>query len=167
MEILIRKRMWFKARDLIDKALKIRHNDHWFLARKSLIFHSQGNHKKALVIARKAYELAPKCPLVLWEYAGVLQILGKHRESMRIYNLLVRKGVNRTAFGVCGEGKTWARGLIADCHYRMAISLLALGIKKKAKNEIQKYIATRKNNCASIYSIEGARRILTPCPSRK
>ena len=46
----------------------------------------------ALKYAEKAFAAAPSCPLVLWDYAGVLQMLGRHDESLDLYARIVTRG---------------------------------------------------------------------------
>ena len=79
---------------------------------------------------------------------------------MKVYSLLVRRGVQRTAFGDCGEGLAWARGLIADCHYRMAHCYAALQRPKMAIKSLKRHIGLRGPGCRSIYSLARVRKEL-------
>src|SRR5512139_2155962 len=112
IEELIEKDDWVGARQEIRAKLKEYPDDHWLLTRLGLTYYEQHNYKKALEIEEKAIRLAPNCPLVLWDYAGSLQELDRHDEAIKIYRRIIAKGVDRVAFGECGEGKAWARGLI-------------------------------------------------------
>ena len=42
---------------------------------------SESDYQEALRWVEKAREIAPDCPLVLWDYAGTLDMLGREREG--------------------------------------------------------------------------------------
>src|SRR5262245_52954966 len=65
----------------------------------------------------------------------------------------VRRGPNRIANGPCGEGLARARGLVADCHYRIADSLRALNRRKEALAEFEAHLDMRGPGCQSIYKL--------------
>jgi hypothetical protein len=69
----------------------------------------------------------PACPLVLWDYAGALQMVGRHSEALELYARILTRDISDLASAECGEGRAWARGLVADAHYRASLSLRALG----------------------------------------
>ena len=60
----------------------------------------------------------------------------------------------------CGEGKAWARGLIADCHYRIALCQRDLGRIKSAIKELDIHLGLRGLGCRSIYSLKMVRQKL-------
>jgi tetratricopeptide (TPR) repeat protein len=154
IEELIKKDDWAGARREIRASLKRQPDDHWLLTRLGLTYYEQHNYKKARETEEKAIKLAPKCPLVLWDYAGSLQALDLHEEAIKIYRRLIAKGVNRIAFGECGEGKAWARGLIADCYYRLALSYQAMGDEKLALKALERHLDLRGPGCQSIYPLK-------------
>ena len=123
-------------------------------ARLALTHYELRDYRAALAHAQRALGLAPRCHLALWERAGALQMLGRHREAIETYRRLTRRGVNRIAHGQCGEGLARARGLIADCHYRIASSLNALGARKAALKEFEHHLDMRGPGCRSIYPLE-------------
>jgi hypothetical protein len=69
-------------------------------------------------------------------------MLGRHCMALRVYRQLLSRGVKQIAHGDCGEGRGWARGLIADCFYRAAQRYKKL---KERKAAIDGY---RKHFCA-------------------
>jgi len=71
-------------------------------------------------------------------YAGSLQALERHEEAIRIYRRIIAKGIDRVAYGECGEGKAWARGLIADCHYRLSGILSSHRARKTVAKSFRK-----------------------------
>jgi tetratricopeptide (TPR) repeat protein len=154
LAILFGREHWNSARKLILSELKKDKSSHWLLTRLGTTYYEERNYKKALEIEKKALLLAPKCPLVLWDYAGTLQALDKDLEAIQIYKKLIRKGINRIATEECGEGIARARGLIADCYFRLSISLFEIGKKKEGLKAFENHLELRGPGCRSIYSIE-------------
>jgi tetratricopeptide (TPR) repeat protein len=160
IEARIKANDWSGARRLIRTALRRDPNSHWLLARLGLTYYEERRYAYALRWSEKAMARAPRCPLVLWEYAGDLQQLGRHREALRIYARLVRRGAQSVGHGPCGEGLRWARGLVADALYRQAIGYIALGQRRRARTFLEKHLAMRGTSGASIYSLRQVRREL-------
>jgi tetratricopeptide (TPR) repeat protein len=151
---------WPKARELIRSALKRRPDDHWLLTRLGLTYYEQRQYKHALFYTKKAMVLCPKCPLVLWDYAGCLHMLDRNEESIAVYRQLTSRGIERIATADCGEGKAWAKGLVADCHYRTGECYRERGDMKRAANAYRRHLALRGPGCRSIYPIADIRNEL-------
>ena len=151
---------WSGARRLIRAALRREPDSHWLLARIGLTYYEERRYAHALRWSERALARAPRCPLVLWEYAGDLQQLGRHREALRVYSGLVRRGVDSIAHGPCGEGLRWARGLVADALYRQAIVYIALGQRRRARTSLEDHLSLRGPGCASAYPVRQVRREL-------
>ena len=158
IEILIESEKWASARKLILSELKKDPKNHWLLTRLSTTYYEERNYKKALQISRKASAIDPKCPLVLWDLAGTLDMLGREKEAIKIYRNLIRRGVDSIAFGECGEGLARARGLIADCYYRLFSCYQSLGAKKTAQSFLHKHLSLRGRGCHSIYLLKEVKR---------
>ena len=127
---------------------------HWVLTRLSSVYYEQRRYALALRYAAKAFAEAPWCPLVLWDYAGALQALGRHHEALDLYARIVTRGVDRIATGDCGEGRAWARGLVADSHYRASISLKAIGQEEASMSAFEQCVDLRGPGCRSIYRLD-------------
>lgn len=158
VESLIRAEKWSEARKLILAALKDQPDNHWLLTRLGLTYYEEGNYKIALRYERQALELAPSCPLALWDIAGSLQMLGRHAEALELYSGLVRRGVHSIARGPCGEGLARARGLVADSYLRMADSFKALGRHDDSFRSFEKHLDMRGPGCHSIYPLSSLDR---------
>jgi tetratricopeptide (TPR) repeat protein len=158
IEKLIEKEDWPNARKAILAALKQSPDDHWLVTRLGLTYYEQRNYKKALEIEEEAYKLSPNCPLVLWDYAGTLQMLGRHEEAMELYHRIIAKGIDEIAYGECGEGKGKARGLIADCSFRISDSYQDLGSEELSLQAFEKHLDLRGPGCYSIYSLKDLSR---------
>jgi tetratricopeptide (TPR) repeat protein len=160
VEAAIDREKWVEARVLIRAGLRTAPEDHWLLTRLALTYYEERQYKRALRYVEKALAEAPRCPLVLWDHAGTLQMLGRHTEAVAVYRRLIRRGVDKIAFGDCGEGLLWAKSLLTDCLYRISISQRALGRRKLAIQSIEKHLASRGPGCRSIYPIRSIRREL-------
>ena len=88
IEKLISAEKWTEARTAIVKALGSSPHDHWLLARLALTYYEQRRYGKALELARRAQRLSPRCPLVLWEVGGALDMLGRTTEARRELQLV-------------------------------------------------------------------------------
>jgi len=164
IEKLIRAEQWLLARKEIETALKTKPDDHWLHTRLGLTYYEMREYSTALKHSERAREIEPRCPLVLWDLAGALQMLERPKEALEIYRGLIRKGSKRIANGPCGEGLARARGLIADCHYRSSQSLEALGRKDEAAIEFETHLDLRGPGCQSIYPLAQLNR---PSEERK
>ena len=119
---------------MLRQQLKAEPHHHWILTRLSSVYYEQRRYALALKYAEKAFAEVPSCALVLWDYAGALQMLGRHNEALDLYARVVTRGVDRIANGECGEGRAWARGLISDSHYRASLSLKAIGNERASSS---------------------------------
>lgn len=142
-----------KARELILKRLKKDPYNHWLLARLSTTYYEEKKYKQALKITKKAFKIAPRCPLVLWDYACDLDINGKYKMAITIWKKLLGKGASKIAHEECGEGIRWAKSLLSDCKYRIGISYFKMGDFAKAAKYLQMHIANRKPGIPSIYPL--------------
>jgi tetratricopeptide (TPR) repeat protein len=137
----------------LRRRLKAEPRHHWLLTRLSSVHYEQRRYALALKYAEKAFAEAPSCPLVLWDYAGALQMRGRHDEALDLYARIVTRGVKRIASGECGEGKAWARGLVSDSHYRASLSLKAIGNEEASLSAFALCLDLRGPGCRSIYRL--------------
>jgi hypothetical protein len=72
--------------------------------------------------------------------------------------------VDRIATGDCGEGRAWARGLVADSHYRASISLKAIGHEEASLSAFEQCIDLRGPGCRSIYRLDELNTWTMPTP---
>ena len=126
IETLIAAEDWPRARKAVREELRSSPNNHWLLTRLGLTYYEERRYKLSLKYSLRALAQMPNCPLALWDYAGTLEMLDQTQDALTIFQRLVRRGIPEITFGDCGEGLAWARGLIADCHYRLAHCYLAL-----------------------------------------
>lgn len=142
---------WEGARALIERRLRSEPGDHWLLARLALTYYEQRDYGTALHYAAQARDLAPGCPLGLWEVAGALDMLGHERQAVAVYRQITRRDLDALAHGPCGEGLSWARGLVADSYYRMGQALEDLGEDEAAAEMYRRALKHKGRGVVSIY----------------
>lgn len=156
---LFKKQDFAQARDLLLDELENseKRDDHWLLCRISTTYYEERNYRPALAYIQKALKLAPDCPLALWGLAGVLDMLEREREAIAIWERLLRRGEENIAFGACGEGLKWAKALMLDCLYRLALAHRDLKNYRQARWYMTKHINGRYPGNGSIYGLKEAR----------
>ena len=151
---------WAEARALLEPRLKAEPNSHWLLTRLGTTYYEELDYRKALQLSRRAYKLAPRCPLVLWDLASTLEMIGEDRKALDIYKTLFALGPKGVAEEECGEGINWASALLTDCLYSAAGCLHRLGEQDAALACIQQHLEMRALGVKSIYSLREARKRL-------
>jgi tetratricopeptide (TPR) repeat protein len=142
-----------EAKRILKRKLRYYPEDHWLLTELSTVFYQEKKYTEALKIIKKAYILAPRCPLVNWHYADTLNMLGRKREALIIWQKIVKSGVNSIAYDECGEGLPWARSLWNDSIYGIGSCYYSLGKKKLAVKYIKLHIKNRALKYSSVYSL--------------
>jgi tetratricopeptide (TPR) repeat protein len=160
IERLIDAEEWSAARRAIRAELRSDPKNHWLLTRLGLTYYEEKDYRHALECERRALAEAPHCPLVLWDYAGSLQMLDQNQDALKIYRRLIRRGTEEIAFDDCGEGLAWARGLVADCHYRIAGCYRRLRRPIIAIKSLIAHLNLRGPGCRSIYPLPVVRKEL-------
>jgi predicted Zn-dependent protease len=166
IERLIAQDDWVGARKAIREELRRTPESHWLIPRLALTYYEQRRYAKALELETRALQLAPKCPLALWGFAGAKEMLGEASDALRMYTRLIRRGAARLAHGPCGDGARWARGLVADCHYRIGRIREAKGDLRGAAFAYRRHLDLRRT-AASIYEAEDARSRLHALLARR
>ena len=154
IEGLIEQEKWLDVRRAIQEELKADPDNHWLLTRLSTTFYEQHAYKDALRWVEKAKEIMPNCPLVLWDYAGTLDMLGRKQEAIVIYRSLLDRGAEAIAEDECGEGLDWALALLTDCVYRIGACCEDLKDRRKAADLYRRYLDIVDMGVQSIYPRE-------------
>jgi tetratricopeptide (TPR) repeat protein len=149
---LFKRQKWAEARRLLKKRLEKEPNDHWILTRLGTTYYEERDYLKALEFSRQAQPLAPECPLVLWDLASTLEMLGDDRNALGVYRELFARGPQRIATDECGEGMKWAVALLADCLYSAAGCLHRIGERDAAVSCLRQHLELRALGAKSIYS---------------
>jgi tetratricopeptide (TPR) repeat protein len=151
---------WPKAIELNKKLLAANPNSHWLLANLSSNYYEARQYKTALKYAEKALKIAPTCPMVLWDYAGTLDMLGQTAKARSIWKGLVKRGARTIAGGECGEGIRQAESLLNDCRYSLGVSYEESGEKKEAARYYKDHLKHRKPGLPSLYTMAEVKKRL-------
>jgi predicted Zn-dependent protease len=158
---LFRDQKWDEAVTVILDSLKEYPDNHWLFTRLASIYAGgKGNYIAALEYAEKALKLEPKCPLVLWDYAGILYVSSRNEDASRIYKRLIRRPIKSIAYGKCGQGIRWARSLKNDSRYQLGLIYASYGQFRLAARYIKAHISRRGSNCPSSYNLREVKKDL-------
>ena len=155
IEELVEKEDWENARKAILEELETNPDSHYLVTRLALTYYEQRQYETTLHYSQESMKLAPRCPLVLWNYAGALEQTGHECEAIRIWKSLLRRGVERIAHGPCGEGIRQAESLLNDCRYRIGKTYYFLGRHALAWHYMHAHLRHRRRGLPSIYSRTG------------
>ena len=123
-------------------------------------YYEDRNYQKALEYAEKALEIEPDCPLVLWDYAGVLDMLDDTKKAISIWKYLLNCSVEQIAFDECGEGIRDAKSLHNNCRFRIGSSYIDINQKKLAIKYLKLHLQNRQRGLPSIYSKKEVLKLL-------
>ena len=154
IEKLIAAKQWRAARAAIQDELLSNPTDHWLWTTLGLTYYEERQYEKALLCTRRAVELAPDCPLVLWDFAGCLYMNRQESAAFAIWTLLLSMDVEEVANAEGGEGMDWAMQLLNDVHYRVGKYYMRKGQREQAKVSFTKYLHNRSHGVGSIYDKE-------------
>ena len=129
---VVGKEDWVKARPLIKKAIKKYPDDFYLLTQLAVTYYEQKNYEQAFEAIKKAYELEPTEPLVMWHYAGTLDMLGDKPKAIDVFKRIVKKGPEKIAYIDTTEGLRRAKSLINDCNYLIGMCYKDIGKKSLA-----------------------------------
>ncbi|MEK7678740.1 MAG: tetratricopeptide repeat protein [Deltaproteobacteria bacterium] len=153
-ETLILAGDWLAARRMLEIGLQAGPDDHWLRSRLGVTYYEMGDYPTALEHIAQAKALAPNCPIVLWGLAGTLQQMGRHETAAGLYGALVKRQAGWLAKETCLQSRALAKGLIADCHFRLSRSLGALGRKEEGDTAFLEHLDMRGPGCYSIYPLD-------------
>ncbi len=128
--------------------------DHYLLTVVGSSYNEIGQHEIALDYSNQALEFDPNCPLVLWDYACALDLSGNDKLAIKIWEKIVKLGVDGLNNNECSEGLQWAKSLVLDSHFRIARCYAYLDDYKSASFFYTEHLKRRKRGLPSLYSLK-------------
>jgi tetratricopeptide (TPR) repeat protein len=158
---------WAEARRLILAALDQAPEDHWLITQLAMTHYEERHYPEALELNERAMRLAPRCPLVLWNQASVLDMLGRTDEALALWNRLLKRGPEAVARDECGEGLRWARSLLNDCLYRIGLCYQKKGDHDAALRWLYYHLGNRQRGIKSLYGLKEVREKVRQSPTHR
>jgi tetratricopeptide (TPR) repeat protein len=153
IDSLFQKGKWEEARRLLKREQETDPQSHWVLTQIGVTFYEQRQYEEALDFLLASREIKDDCPLTLWNLAGVLDALGKHAQSKRIFAWLLQS--KRTPKDdPCWESREWSDSLKTDCVYRLGVCCLHSGEDREAEKWFRRYVNLLVNGFNGTYSIQ-------------
>ncbi len=143
---------WDEAKKILKDELEKTPEDHWLITQLSEIYYEKHDYETALKLSTKAIKLAPNCPLVINDYALHLYMHEKDDLAIENWNKLLQEGVEKIAYGECGEGLQQAKSMLNDVRMRMALSYSETGQKNKALFFYKEHLNNRKRGLYSNFT---------------
>ncbi|MBY0525202.1 MAG: tetratricopeptide repeat protein [Gemmataceae bacterium] len=161
IEDLFERSEFDQARKLIEKERKKAPDNHWLITQLGVADYEQHRYQDALKLFLRSLQMVPDCPLTLWNLAGTLDSLGKHRAAIQLYTWLLK---NKTSprRDPCWESKEWADALKADCVYRMGVCFQRLKKLETAEECYKQYLTLLCAGIVGSYSVEDVHRQMQP-----
>lgn len=151
---------WEAARELLLSELRKAPDSHWVLAMISSTYYEERQYDKALEFSDRALARQARCPLALWHRGCALDMLRREEEAINVWKGLLRRGVQRIAFGRCGEGVRWSRSLLNDCRYRIGLAYGEQNDPANAVRYLRAHLRMRAPGIPSLYKRRDAKRAL-------
>ncbi len=158
LDRLLHKRHLLRARSVAHEALKVFPDSHLLLIQLSATYYMGREYAKAFEIIEQARSLAPRCPNVLWDYAGLLDALGRSQDAIPVYKSLLRRDFQKLCTGECGNGRRLTRALLNDCRYRLAGCYSVIGRHDLAMKWYRLHLKHRAPGIPSLYDLKSVRR---------
>jgi hypothetical protein len=150
---LFRRCQWEKARQLLENEREKDPENHWVLTQLGVTFYEQKRYNEALQPFLTSYRIVADCPLTLWNLAGTLDALGKHKDAVKIYTWLLQTK-RSPQDDPCWESKEWADALKTDTLFRLGCCFQSLGKRKKAEDCYRRYLNLVLIGGDGTYSVE-------------
>lgn len=141
---------------LNDILIKEKKGTFWVYSRLSSCYYELIDYEKALFYAKKAYELNPNSPLVLWDYAGVLIMIKKEKKAIELLKRIQYMSDDLTMHGFVDPDVKWMQSLKNDANFLIGKAYYTICEDVLAKDFLLKYLSNRKQGAKSIYIMEKA-----------
>ena len=131
--------------------------DHSALVKRGVALHNQFKYAKALPFLERAYQIAPKCPAVVYNLANILHMLDDEKMAASLLHDLIK-----TPLGILEQGcyeLRAPRSFQVDAHYLLFHVLLYSGSSwKKAFWYAQKHLSLRLRGLKSAWTLQQIKR---------
>lgn len=144
------KENWVSAKNILLDLLKNGKKGFWIYSCISACYYEMKDYKHALKFSKLAYKTNPNSPLVLWDYAGVLIMLNKEIEGIKLYEKILYKSAFQIGKTETTEGIKWANSLLNDCRFKIGLAYFRIGKDANAKKYFLEHLKYRKKGLPSL-----------------
>ncbi len=149
---LFEKDKWNEARELLEKEIIIFPQEYFLITSLAKVCYNTEHFEDSLEYATQAMKIEPNDALVIYDYACALSALEKNEEAIRQWNKIINMDINKIAYGDYGEGMKWAKSIVNDSRYRIALSHVELQNIKEAKRLINEHLQYRQRGIYSDFT---------------
>lgn len=159
LERLLKDKKFVEADALLRAGIDLISDSHWCWTQWSCCKRRIDDGVGALSCAHKALDIAPTCPLALWEYAASLESCKRWEEAIEAYDHILDRGVDGLVDDPCNEGRSWSLRVISDCWFYRGSCLAELDRIDEAIECYHKHLQTRHPGRKSVVLCDVEREI--------
>lgn len=149
---LIENENWAYAKMLLEEEIRKQPEEYFLITSLSKIYFNMREYNKALKYSTKAINIESNDPLVIYDHGCALSANNKHKEAIYYCKQIVKMDINKVAYGKFGEGMKWAKSIVNDSIFRIAISFIKLDKPIIAKKYIKEHLRNRRRGQYSDFS---------------
>lgn len=156
-ESLLKAERWDELEDLLRMLVREDPKSHWASTNLAMVCNEQRRYQEAKEWSDLAYGLAPRCPQVRWDRAGIFDNLGDTERAIAFWRSLLDTPEHEIAEDPCWESEQYTQRLLADCWYRISIACLEqwqFAESEDAEAEYRSHIAAGASSIYSIHELE-------------
>ncbi|AEI63629.1 hypothetical protein LILAB_08590 [Corallococcus macrosporus] len=156
IDALFAEAQWGELDQLLSGSLRGTSDDHWLHVRRADAWYAQGKYARAERLFQQVLQAMPRCPLARWGLANTRMARGNAEDARKLFLSLARQKPEVMGAGACGEGVRWARGLVADAHFRLGQLEEQAGAMAAARRRYQAYLRILQQPAFSLESRKAA-----------
>jgi tetratricopeptide (TPR) repeat protein len=152
LNALYDKKEWEKVKDLLENEIKKFPDEYFLHTSLAKAYFNLKLFEKAYNSALTAYNIEPNDPLVIYDYACTLYSLNKYSEAITQWNKIVIQGVQNIINSEYGESVNWAKSIVNDSLFRLALCYIEFGDNHKSINLINEHLKYRQRGVYSDFT---------------
>lgn len=154
---------WDKAESILLDNLKLFPNEWWILTCLSQVNKSKRNYKIAYDYAKQAFEINSEDHICIYEYAESLLRNDETEKAISLLRKILRKGLNKIAYGRYGDGLMLGKSKINDSVALLGYAYFDLKDNKKARYYFRRHLKNRRRGIYSNFTKKQIEKALEKC----
>ena len=149
---LYREKNWEKARDLLENEIKQFPAEYFLHTELALVYLNLTLFEQAYNSALIAVSIEPNDPLVIYNYARTLYSIDKYNEALDEWSKIVNQGLNGILKSEHNESVKWAKSIVNDSRFGMALCYNNIGNIENSRNLINDHLKYRQRGLYSDFT---------------